>query len=288
MGSTCADKSTIKLSWNCLLVKWLGFLFTEREVFNKKWKPGQKEDFRNKLKCSFCLFVSICTPSSFWCLSIELCWLKTTQRITFNSGHPKAWASRARQYCPRFLKLSLHPGEHRLDKNSMPWKHGGLLQMLLPANRGEKKQVIVFAMNALYVYESLNKTGHQVSPLKLVTHKVIQIKSKAHMDDTPTFLPLFPPALPGAFRALQEAEQPSHKHCFKSWLDPGPAKVMRAAGVCRAPPSSAGHGPANTQHACGTAPLAARRERWARPAPRWALGYLTALLPPPRNKQTEK
>lgn len=75
----------------------------------------------------------------------------------------------------------------------MPWKHGGLLQMLLPANRGEKKQVIVFAMNALYVYESLNKRGHQVSPLKLVTHKVIQIKSKAHMDDTPTFPPLFPP-----------------------------------------------------------------------------------------------
>lgn len=193
MGSTRTDKSTIKLSWHCLLVKWLGFLFTEREVFNKKWKPGQKEDFRNKLKCSFCLFVSFCTPSSFWCLSIELCWLKTTQHITFDSGHPKAWASRARQHRPRFLKLSLHPGEHRLDKNSMPWKHGGLLQMLLPANRGEKKQVIVFAMNALYVYESFNKRGHQVSPLKLVTHKVIQIKSKAHMDDTPTFPPLFPP-----------------------------------------------------------------------------------------------
>lgn len=60
------------------------------------------------------------------------------------------------------------PGCESTDKNSIHWKHGGLLQMLLSTNCELKKiNIIFFVKNTYYMHAILNIKGHQVSPLRI-------------------------------------------------------------------------------------------------------------------------
>lgn len=108
-------------------------------------------------------------------------------------------------------------------------------------------------------------------------HQVMQIQEQSARGRYPNLSAVVPPAQPGAFRASQEAERPSQQHRFKSRLDPGPAKVTRAAVPRRNPASSAPK--SRVRHRAAGGPEGALSP-W-RPAP----CYLTAKTNRPKDKK---